>query len=233
MMMMMESSKSLLGGHFNFGYPPSSSPITHYFDHSSSSLSPSMQQQSQIYSLPPTPNSLTDLSPTASSSPVTSYYSATNELLSFATPSGNSNMMTFDQQHPVHHAHPQEQQYIGGDNHQSQQHQVAAQRHQQLSSSSPTATHASAGQATPTAPIALPIQHPQHHRNPFIGRSACVVCGDRARGCNFGYGILCLAHHQLRFGLLELTVAIPCFITFATFNRFYFIFFQSPILCFL
>lgn len=26
----------------------------------------------------------------------------------------------------------------------------------------------------------------QQQRNPFIGRSACVVCGDRARGCNFG-----------------------------------------------
>ena len=26
----------------------------------------------------------------------------------------------------------------------------------------------------------------QQQRNPFIIRSLCVVCGDRARGCNFG-----------------------------------------------
>ena len=27
----------------------------------------------------------------------------------------------------------------------------------------------------------------QHqHRNPFISRSPCVICSDRARGCNFG-----------------------------------------------
>ena len=41
----------------------------------------------------------------------------------------------------------------------------------------------------------FPYVNPQHgspqitvpqQRNPFIGRSLCVVCGDRARGCNFG-----------------------------------------------
>ncbi|KAF7488695.1 Nuclear hormone receptor HR96 [Sarcoptes scabiei] len=31
-----------------------------------------------------------------------------------------------------------------------------------------------------------PLHHNHSQRNPFMKRSNCVVCGDRARGCNFG-----------------------------------------------
>lgn len=40
--------------------------------------------------------------------------------------------------------------------------------------------------STTTGPQTLQQQQQQQQRNPFIGRSACVVCSDRARGCNFG-----------------------------------------------
>lgn len=82
---------------------------------------------------------------------------------------------------------PQGQQQLSNNHNQqasslSSHHQQSHQQQQHVTSSpssspSPSTYNGSAA--------ASPHHHPQQ-RNPFIGRSACVVCGDRARGCNFG-----------------------------------------------
>ncbi len=51
----------------------------------------------------------------------------------------------------------------------------------------------------------------QQQRNPFIGRSACVVCGDRARGCNFG-AITCASCKEFfRRNAFKMTASVSVF----------------------